>query len=242
MSTAEPDELFYGLQPRDCGEHRTCGGRAWCFDCTEWCSPEVPCTRCELPGIRAELERLRAEVAAARASQPAPGPTGPGDGHGAAPATTDGSAGRTEPRDCDGADDPRQRCGHHHTTDIGNAMGGYNCCCGWAWLGRANECSTGAKTGDQVPLCDYVSDLLSYVASTSGSADFDAQAAAVIPAIEARVRAQALADLRATIEHQREQLSVAEPITLGGLHEQAKRIGELGRIIATIDRIAREGL
>jgi len=98
MSTAKPDELFHGLQPRDCGEHRTCGGRAWCFDCTEWCSPALPCTRCELPAIRAELERLRAEVAAARASQPAQSPSGPGDGHGAAPGNQGSPAARTEPR------------------------------------------------------------------------------------------------------------------------------------------------
>jgi hypothetical protein len=37
---------FEGFQSRDCGEHRTVGGRAWCHDCGEWCYPDAPCVRC----------------------------------------------------------------------------------------------------------------------------------------------------------------------------------------------------
>ena len=35
---AEPEE-FEGYTDRLCGEHRTCGTRAWCHDCGEWCYP-----------------------------------------------------------------------------------------------------------------------------------------------------------------------------------------------------------
>lgn len=52
------DEIFEGHLPRECGEHRTTGGRAWCFGCSEWCYPEQPCKGCELPMLRARLERL----------------------------------------------------------------------------------------------------------------------------------------------------------------------------------------
>jgi len=48
--------LFEGHQPRECGEHRTVGPhRAWCFDCREWCYPDIPCARCELPKLRAAV-------------------------------------------------------------------------------------------------------------------------------------------------------------------------------------------
>lgn len=40
---------FEGHQPRACGEHRTVGGRAWCFDCREWCYPDDGCIRCRHP-------------------------------------------------------------------------------------------------------------------------------------------------------------------------------------------------
>ena len=39
---------FLGHDPRRCGEHRTAGGRAWCFDDGEWCSPSTPCHGCML--------------------------------------------------------------------------------------------------------------------------------------------------------------------------------------------------
>ena len=45
-----------GRQVRECGEHRTTGGRAWCFDCGEWCSAHAPCVRCELPAMRRVAE------------------------------------------------------------------------------------------------------------------------------------------------------------------------------------------
>jgi hypothetical protein len=53
---------FLGHEGRDCGEHRPGNGRAWCFDCSEWCYPEEPCTRCELPMLRAELVNVRVEA------------------------------------------------------------------------------------------------------------------------------------------------------------------------------------
>jgi hypothetical protein len=53
---------FAGYEGRECGEHRTVGPRAWCFDCSEWCSFETPCKGCELPGLRAELEQVKAEL------------------------------------------------------------------------------------------------------------------------------------------------------------------------------------
>jgi hypothetical protein len=54
-----------GKQERECGEHRTCGYRAWCFDCSEWCSETAPCIRCEVPELRAELDRARPVIDAA---------------------------------------------------------------------------------------------------------------------------------------------------------------------------------
>lgn len=49
---------------------------------------------------------------------------------------------------CDGADDPRKRCGLHHATGLA-LMGGYSCCCSEYWTSR-NRCSTGAQAGDPV--------------------------------------------------------------------------------------------
>jgi hypothetical protein len=54
---------FTGLEGRGCGEHRTTGSRAWCFDDGEWCYPEAPCRGCELPGLRQKLGAAEAEVA-----------------------------------------------------------------------------------------------------------------------------------------------------------------------------------
>jgi hypothetical protein len=56
MTMAEPN--WEGRPNRTCGEHRTCGRRAWCFDCHEWCSAMVPCIRCEEPELRARIEKL----------------------------------------------------------------------------------------------------------------------------------------------------------------------------------------
>lgn len=47
---AEPN--FEGHEGRECGEHRTTGGRAWCFSCSEWCYLTLPCKGCELPLLR----------------------------------------------------------------------------------------------------------------------------------------------------------------------------------------------
>lgn len=55
------DEHFEGHTPRECGEHRTTGLRAWCFTCSDWCYPEQPCVGCEWPMLRAEVRRLVGE-------------------------------------------------------------------------------------------------------------------------------------------------------------------------------------
>jgi hypothetical protein len=65
-------EYFIGWEPRTCGEHRTVGDRAWCYDCREWCYPKIElrcagcdedrdqmCTREEF--LAAKVERLIAE-------------------------------------------------------------------------------------------------------------------------------------------------------------------------------------
>lgn len=48
---------FEGYVERECGEHRTLGGRAWCYDCSTYCYPDAPCPGCELPALRTENER-----------------------------------------------------------------------------------------------------------------------------------------------------------------------------------------
>lgn len=53
---------FEGLDPRECGEHRTLGRRAWCFACSQYCSPTVLCNGCELSSVMAERDRLQAIV------------------------------------------------------------------------------------------------------------------------------------------------------------------------------------
>jgi hypothetical protein len=60
--TPETAERFEGHENRECGEHRTVGYRAWCFDCSEWCYPEMPCTRCELPALRRRLIEAESTV------------------------------------------------------------------------------------------------------------------------------------------------------------------------------------
>jgi len=37
---------FSGFSPRNCGEHRSVGSRAWCIDCNDWCTPHLPCVGC----------------------------------------------------------------------------------------------------------------------------------------------------------------------------------------------------
>jgi len=58
------DTRFEGYDGRECGEHRTTGPRAWCFNCQEWCYPDIPCRGCELPLFRARAERAEAAVQA----------------------------------------------------------------------------------------------------------------------------------------------------------------------------------
>lgn len=50
---------FEGHENRECGEHRTTGKRAWCFECSEWCYDTVPCKGCELPMLRKVLKEIR---------------------------------------------------------------------------------------------------------------------------------------------------------------------------------------
>lgn len=47
-----------GVESRECGEHRTTGGRAWCFQDGEWCYPSQLCRGCELPALRAAGQRV----------------------------------------------------------------------------------------------------------------------------------------------------------------------------------------
>lgn len=62
----EADPNFEGFPGSDCGEHRTVGPhRAWCYACTTWCYPDVPCPGCHVPILEAEVERLRGVVEAA---------------------------------------------------------------------------------------------------------------------------------------------------------------------------------
>lgn len=60
------DGAFAGHSGRHCGEHRPAGARAWCADCSEWCSAEMPCGGCERPYLYDEVERLQAELASWR--------------------------------------------------------------------------------------------------------------------------------------------------------------------------------
>lgn len=65
-------ERFEGHDGRECGEHRTAGGRAWCFADSEWCSPDIPCRGCELPALRQraeEAERKHAQALDAIAAE-----------------------------------------------------------------------------------------------------------------------------------------------------------------------------
>ena len=59
-------ERFEGHDGRECGEHRTTGPRAWCFNCQEWCYPGILCRGCELPLLRARAEQAEAGAAALR--------------------------------------------------------------------------------------------------------------------------------------------------------------------------------
>lgn len=68
MSGVDERPNFEGHVERECGDHRTVGPhRAWCFDCTEWCSATAPCKGCEVPQMRAEISRLQDALAAALA-------------------------------------------------------------------------------------------------------------------------------------------------------------------------------
>jgi hypothetical protein len=66
MSEPGPVLNFVGHRGRECGAHHTAGPhRAWCFDCSEWCYPLVPCARCELPILRLEMAAAALVVNAA---------------------------------------------------------------------------------------------------------------------------------------------------------------------------------
>lgn len=62
--------------------------------------------------------------------------------------------------DCDGSDDPRQRCGLHHPTSIA-LLGGYTCCCGGYWT-RLEVCASGAQAGEAVSLEARLEAVLEY--------------------------------------------------------------------------------
>ena len=61
---------FQGHADRECGEHRTTGGRAWCHVCSTWCYPEQPCPGCEVPMLRARIAELQELKAALDALKP----------------------------------------------------------------------------------------------------------------------------------------------------------------------------
>jgi hypothetical protein len=56
-------DLFAGHEPRECGEHRTTGERAWCYSCSEWCYPEAGCKGCHVPLLEARIARALALIA-----------------------------------------------------------------------------------------------------------------------------------------------------------------------------------
>lgn len=56
LNKAAATKHWEGEPHRECGEHRTTGQRAWCFSCSEWCYPNLPCRGCEIPKMRAALE------------------------------------------------------------------------------------------------------------------------------------------------------------------------------------------
>lgn len=63
---SEPEVNFEGFTGRGCGDHRTVGPhRAWCFDCGEWCSPDMPCKGCEaVAQVQQMPDALRSEFEA----------------------------------------------------------------------------------------------------------------------------------------------------------------------------------
>jgi hypothetical protein len=65
-SSDDPVTGWVGATERECGDHRTTGARAWCFECTEWCYPEIPCRGCKLPELRRRLLAYERVVLAAR--------------------------------------------------------------------------------------------------------------------------------------------------------------------------------
>lgn len=52
-------DKWEGSADRECGEHRTCGARAWCYDCREWCYDDWLCIGCEIGSLRKAVERYR---------------------------------------------------------------------------------------------------------------------------------------------------------------------------------------
>jgi hypothetical protein len=73
-------------------------------------------------------------------------------------------------------------------------------------------------------------------------ADTTGEFAGVMEAVDdyaPAIRAQVADEITAHFAQERAQVADAEPVTLGGVHEQAKLLGRYDRVIATIDRIAR---
>lgn len=105
---------------------------------------------------------------------------------------TDDLRTRLAAADCNGADDPRQRCGLHHCTELA-MMGGYSCCCGAYWTSK-NECQTGARKGDAVGLEARLEAMLEYTVSDA-PADMGAHVEGVLtvvsPVLE-QLRAEAV--------------------------------------------------
>jgi hypothetical protein len=56
VTELDPKDYWRGIEPRECGEHRTTGHRAWCFDCSEWCYEAAPCKGCQIPVLESGRE------------------------------------------------------------------------------------------------------------------------------------------------------------------------------------------
>lgn len=59
MKLFDDNGNFEGFKERDCGDHRTVGPhRAWCYDCSAWCYPDLPCNGCLVIQLERKLQNL----------------------------------------------------------------------------------------------------------------------------------------------------------------------------------------
>ncbi|NEA21588.1 hypothetical protein [Actinomadura bangladeshensis] len=118
-----------------------------------------------------EVEELRAQARALLAvARPVEPSNSPGRG----------------PKPCDGADDPKDRCGLHHPTSLANIAGGCDCCCGAPWLATRNQCVAGGKLCQEVTLRQRVYARLAYTVADA-PADIDSHTDAVMAVFDAEL-------------------------------------------------------